>query len=83
MKDNCKVFLIIPFWPAQPWWPDLMKLTNRYMILGKGEDVLIAGGRMKKKKKHLPPGKMIAVLSEAKEEKSYSNEFLNKEVLQT
>jgi hypothetical protein len=82
MTENVPALLIVPFWPAQPWWPDLMKLANRYMILGKGEDVLLAGGRMKKKKKRLPPGKMIAVLSEAKVEKSYSNGFLNKEALQ-
>jgi hypothetical protein len=45
------------------------------MILGKGEEVLTAGGKMRKKKKHLPPGKMLAVLSEAKEEKICSDGF--------
>jgi hypothetical protein len=38
---------------------------SKYMILGKSEDVLKPGGRMKKLKKHLPPGKMMALLIEA------------------
>ncbi|KAA6364454.1 MAG: hypothetical protein EZS28_040019 [Streblomastix strix] len=45
--------------------------TRKWVIEVKSEDVLKAGGRMKKQKKHLPPGEMIVALLEGIKERNY------------
>jgi hypothetical protein len=47
-KEKVSAVMVVPNWPSQSWWPNLMKLTSKWIIVGKSEDVLIPGGRMKK-----------------------------------
>jgi hypothetical protein len=51
--------MIVPYWQAQHWWPDFQKMMVKMVILGKCEDVLVPGGRMRKQRKHLPPGDLV------------------------
>ncbi|KAA6403650.1 MAG: hypothetical protein EZS28_000825 [Streblomastix strix] len=82
MKEKEQAWMILPNWPSQPWWPVLMKMTSRLIILGENADVSVPGGKMKKQKKHLPPGRMMAVILEVSKEKNNSDGFLIKEALQ-
>ncbi|KAA6367189.1 MAG: putative reverse transcriptase, partial [Streblomastix strix] len=69
-REGVQALLIVPNWPSQPWWPELRSMMSRFMILGESKDLLVPGGRMKKQKRHLPPGKLIAVWIEGTEEKN-------------
>ncbi|KAA6381430.1 MAG: putative reverse transcriptase [Streblomastix strix] len=65
MEEKTRVVMLTPFWPAQPWWPDLKRMTIKSMILGESQDLLTLGGRLKRRKRHLPPGSLIISLLEA------------------
>ncbi|KAA6376233.1 MAG: hypothetical protein EZS28_028241 [Streblomastix strix] len=71
-SDGVKAFLIVPYWPVQPWWLDHVRVMSKYMIFGKSQDVLKTGERMRKLKNHLHLGKMMALLKEATEVMNYS-----------
>ncbi|KAA6358886.1 MAG: hypothetical protein EZS28_045586, partial [Streblomastix strix] len=60
-EENDATLIVVPNWPSQSWWPNLMELSTNYVNLGKSADVLKPGDRMRKAKKHLPPSKLIAV----------------------
>jgi hypothetical protein len=47
-KENVSAVMVVPNWPSQTWWPSMMNKTKKWVIAGKSEDVLKAGGRMKK-----------------------------------
>ncbi|KAA6384137.1 MAG: hypothetical protein EZS28_020337 [Streblomastix strix] len=34
-SEIVETLLIVPYWPAQPWWPVLVRVMSKYMILGK------------------------------------------------
>jgi hypothetical protein len=48
--------------------------------LGKSSDVLEVGGRMRKQKRHLPPGDVLIAHIKGKEEKNSLNKSQHKEV---
>jgi hypothetical protein len=56
LKEKTTVVLIAPWWPAQYWWPTLMEMKEIALILGRSEEVLEMGNRMKKRGLKLPPG---------------------------
>ncbi|KAA6387412.1 MAG: hypothetical protein EZS28_017060 [Streblomastix strix] len=33
--ERVKALLIVPYWPAKPWLPNHVRVTSKYMILGK------------------------------------------------
>ncbi|KAA6372973.1 MAG: hypothetical protein EZS28_031501 [Streblomastix strix] len=72
-EENVAALIVVPNWPSQSWWPSPMELSTNYVNLGKSADVLKPGGRMRKAKKHLPPGELLVVLFEVTEERNCSN----------
>ncbi|KAA6357873.1 MAG: hypothetical protein EZS28_046601, partial [Streblomastix strix] len=80
-EEKEQALTILLYQISQPLRPVLMKMASRLIILGDSVDVLVPGDKIKKQKKHLPPGRMMAVLLDATEEKNYSDGFLVKEVL--
>ncbi|KAA6389236.1 MAG: hypothetical protein EZS28_015236 [Streblomastix strix] len=76
MEKKARVVMFTPFWPAQPWWPDLKRMTIKSMILGESQDLLTLGGRLKRRKRHLLPGSLIISLLEGNQEKNSTNMFL-------
>ncbi|KAA6313246.1 MAG: hypothetical protein EZS28_055788, partial [Streblomastix strix] len=77
-EENVAALIVVPNWPSQSWWPSLMELSTNYVNLGKSADVLKPGGRMRKAKKHLPPGELLAVRLEVTEERNCSNGYFRK-----
>jgi hypothetical protein len=51
-----QALMIAPMWPSQPWWDGLKRMTIKYRVLGKGEDLLIQEREMKSRETKLPPG---------------------------
>ncbi|KAA6402347.1 MAG: hypothetical protein EZS28_002128 [Streblomastix strix] len=76
--ENVTALIVVPCWPSQSWWPSLMELSTNYVNLGKSADVLKPGVRMRKAKKHLPPGELLAVRLEVTEERNRSNGYFRK-----
>ncbi|KAA6387987.1 MAG: hypothetical protein EZS28_016484 [Streblomastix strix] len=77
-EENDATLIEAPNWPSQSWWPSLMELSNNYVNRVKSADVLKPWGTMRKDKKHLPPGKLIAVRLEVTEERNCSNGYFRK-----
>jgi hypothetical protein len=71
--ENAVVILIAPLWPAQYWWPTVVNLSTRMIRLGKSEEVLEMGSRMKKRGLKLPPGEIgCFLLNQRMKEIDYS-----------
>ncbi|KAA6382053.1 MAG: hypothetical protein EZS28_022421 [Streblomastix strix] len=70
-----------PFWPSQPWWPTLIAMTSRQLILGKSQEIFHPGDKMRKQQQHLPTCQMIITVIGETEEKDFLNgfEFWNRE----
>jgi ribonuclease HI len=66
-SEELTAIIITPMWPSQPWWDKLKKMTTRFQLLGKGEEVLLPGEWMRKRKTKLPPGWIeVALISSTK-----------------
>jgi hypothetical protein len=61
-SEGKSVLMIVPKWKGQVWSPLLDKLTVNSCVPGNAEDILIAGKRMIKRNRQLPPGFMEARL---------------------
>ncbi|KAA6379565.1 MAG: hypothetical protein EZS28_024905, partial [Streblomastix strix] len=79
-REGVQALLNVPNWPSRPWLPVLKSMMSRFMIQGESKDLLIRGGRLKKQKRHLPPGKLIAMWIEGTQEKSCLDGFQEREV---
>ncbi|KAA6375872.1 MAG: hypothetical protein EZS28_028599 [Streblomastix strix] len=74
-QEGVPAVIVVPNWPSQPWWPSLAEQAVKYVNVGRSEDVLKPGGRIRKAEKHLPPVDILVVLLEEKKVKSYSSEY--------
>ncbi|KAA6379654.1 MAG: hypothetical protein EZS28_024818 [Streblomastix strix] len=79
-KNQTEAVLIVPYWQTQSWWTDLQDLMIKSINLGKSSDVPDVGGRMRKQKRHLPPGDVLKAHIKGKEEKNSLNKSQHKEV---
>ncbi|KAA6383384.1 MAG: hypothetical protein EZS28_021091 [Streblomastix strix] len=79
IRERITAVLVVPYWPAQPWWPSVNRIMKIFVIVGESAYVLKIGGRMKKRRKHLPPGRMMIAVIEGREENHYSDGLYNKE----
>jgi ribonuclease HI len=59
--EKVETVMVVPDWPSQPWWPRLMEMTWKQVKLGKAEEVLTPGRRMRARGTKLPPGDMMMV----------------------
>jgi hypothetical protein len=62
LHENVPAVLVLPDWKGQSWSVLLKRMTNRFVFLGKSEDVLLAGSQMTQKGDKLSPGNMVAHL---------------------
>jgi hypothetical protein len=51
--------LVIPQWPGQPWWPVLQEVWVMVVDVGPASQCLRKGPLMSKKKRLLPPGRIL------------------------
>jgi ribonuclease HI len=56
-----KAVVVVPHWPGQVWWPVLQRLAIRSLDAGPACEVLIRGPLMRKRKRALPPGRILIV----------------------
>jgi ribonuclease HI len=55
-EEQLEAIMIAPMWPSQPWWDRLKRMTQKFQVLGRGEEALNPGPWMKKRGTKLPPG---------------------------
>ncbi|KAA6402947.1 MAG: putative Transposon Ty3-I Gag-Pol polyprotein [Streblomastix strix] len=70
---------IHPRWTAQAWWTDLQRTMIQNVVIGPCQEFLEAGGRMRMKRRHLPPGQLQISVLEGRKAKYSSNKFQKKE----
>jgi hypothetical protein len=61
-RDRATAILVGPSWIGQMWSSTLKEMTVRKVILGRSNEVLVAGAKMKKIGASLPPGMIVAYL---------------------
>jgi ribonuclease HI len=57
--DKIQAVIVTPDWPGQPWWPLLIQITVRKIVLGESSQILLPGLALKRMNLKLPPGRMI------------------------
>jgi ribonuclease HI len=60
MSETASGIVIVPHWKGQSWSTILRKMSRASIILGKSEEILQAGSKMKEKGDKLPPGYLAA-----------------------
>ncbi|KAA6377251.1 MAG: hypothetical protein EZS28_027219, partial [Streblomastix strix] len=60
-RDQATALVIMPNWRGQIWNDLQRRLTVSSVVLGKAEDILIAGAVMKENQLKLPPGNLMAI----------------------
>ncbi|KAA6389766.1 MAG: putative Pol polyprotein [Streblomastix strix] len=72
-EENTTAIVIVPIWEGQYWWPMLQELKIKAKVLGKSQEVLEMGAKMKKRGLMLPPGEMgIFLITKMQKENNYS-----------
>jgi hypothetical protein len=56
--EKVEAVVVTPSWPSQPWWPQLVRMEKKHIVLGRSEEVLIPGPAMRRRETKLPPGTM-------------------------
>jgi ribonuclease HI len=62
LEENVPALIVLPHWKGQSWSVLLQKMTQRQIVLGKCDEVLIPGKQMLEKGDLLPPGHLAAHL---------------------
>ncbi|KAA6375180.1 MAG: hypothetical protein EZS28_029293 [Streblomastix strix] len=78
IRERITAVLVAPYRPAQPWLPSMYRIMKRFVVIRESADILKIGGRMRKHRKHLLPGRMMIVVIEEREEIHYSDGLYNK-----
>ncbi|KAA6363873.1 MAG: hypothetical protein EZS28_040600, partial [Streblomastix strix] len=77
-NEGCLAVFIHHCWNAQPWWVDLQSIKVNSIIFGQCKELLEAGSRMKKKRRHMPAGLLQISIVEGKKEKMFTKQYKNK-----
>ncbi|KAA6397812.1 MAG: hypothetical protein EZS28_006659 [Streblomastix strix] len=61
-RQQTTAVVVVPWWPCQPWFTILLQENQRWIILGRLNQILILDPSLIAKRLHFPPGKLAAFL---------------------